>query len=244
MAENKRLVAFVLLLLIFVFFLISRLKFKLINTSLEELDNSKLSIHQSIRYEDKTCTLCERLELIEERCKALGLGTKVTLAEVADMIRHKHGFFQSIYVDESHKIIYCPVTKSGSTTFLNLLSQCKMADGQERRRATGFRYKYGLPCLGKDYTKEEIIHRLKHYYKFVVVRHPFDRLVSAHNYVFQSNLKMKDTMKKVNSFGRRYFNETFDQTNNKLKLSQFLVFGCQRNQQLREATLEALHVIL
>jgi hypothetical protein len=165
------------------------------------------------------CTMDDRLGRIRQRCDALGIGTNTTAEDVADRILRDK--FASIYVDESHKIVYCPVTKSASTTFLNLLSDCKEPDDNDRR-ATGFRRKYGLPALGRDYTKEEIIHRIKHYYKFIVVRHPFDRLISAYNYMFQSNLETVKLMETLNSLSKQYFNETFDKSTNRLKWEQFL----------------------
>ena len=80
------------------------------------------------------------------------------------------------------RVVYCPVGKVASSSWIGLLKQ-----------ATG------------DYSKGRRSKRLKHidrakinhksYFKFMFVRHPFDRLVSAYKNKFQD--KKSDYIKEV-----------------------------------------------
>ena len=92
-------------------------------------------------------------------------------------------FTSQWYVDESHKVLGCLHSKVGSTTWAAILCNNSM-ENPLPKYTRFFRQcmdKNRIYHLGdhKEYTKEDIVHRIKTYYKFMVVRHPLDRLVSA-----------------------------------------------------------------
>ena len=100
----------------------------------------------------------------------------------------KHHLANSVYLDhlisdEIHKVLYCFIPKVGCTSFLAMMAT---NIGTEKNR-TWYKPSYlneiGLKQLSQ-YSRTEISLRLKNYFKFMVVRHPFDRLVSAYQQKF------------------------------------------------------------
>ncbi len=75
------------------------------------------------------------------------------------------------FVNEEHKVIYCAIPKTSTTTIRELL-----------KRMNGFDPRTGKQKFAKElilFTEEEQNYMLNNFYKFTVVREPFERLVSA-----------------------------------------------------------------
>lgn len=91
--------------------------------------------------------------------------------------------WNNFIVDDRRRYVYCKVGQvaysSWKRTLLNL------ADGVADARQLSFDdargdYTGTFLRLLSSYAPDEIDHRLKTYFKFMFVRHPFERLVSAY----------------------------------------------------------------
>uniref|UniRef100_T1IJL8 Carbohydrate sulfotransferase n=1 Tax=Strigamia maritima TaxID=126957 RepID=T1IJL8_STRMM len=97
--------------------------------------------------------------------------------------------FNHIIVDDKHKLLYCYVPKVACTNwkrilmFLNDYSDFRDPldiPANDSHQADAFR-------TLDSYTPLEKEQRIEHYFKFLFVRHPFDRLVSAYRNKFTQN---------------------------------------------------------
>lgn len=96
--------------------------------------------------------------------------------------------YKFLVVDDQHKMIYCKIPKTGTTTFLALLAHSAAGRTLNETNSKNFSGKVvqhpkvlhesGIRFLS-EYKLEEIHWRLKHYWKFLAVRHPLTRLHSA-----------------------------------------------------------------
>ena len=80
-----------------------------------------------------------------------------------------------VIVDDENKIIYCTIPKVSSTTWKRVLGDLRGLDKNIERihRRELWRWLY-------QYTEEERLKRIKTYFKFVFVREPLHRLLSAY----------------------------------------------------------------
>ncbi|ELU16088.1 hypothetical protein CAPTEDRAFT_112614 [Capitella teleta] len=89
-----------------------------------------------------------------------------------------------LLVDDKHGILYCDLAKVGSTTWLTSFAFASgLADRYQRRKwipghSDEALSRYNLRRL-HTYEPDERRKRLESYLKFIVVRHPYDRLVAA-----------------------------------------------------------------
>ena len=95
-------------------------------------------------------------------------------------------YFDYWYVDDKHRVLGCFHSKVASTTWRAILcnNSWDQPKGLSRDQALGMCLKNGGPYVfkyRKSLTKEDIVHKIKTYFKFMPVRHPLDRLVSAWN---------------------------------------------------------------
>ncbi|XP_022793760.1 carbohydrate sulfotransferase 12-like [Stylophora pistillata] len=95
-----------------------------------------------------------------------------------------------VIVDDVHKIIFCSVPKVASSTWKRVL-----ADLQELRQGIYVHRPSLWRRLG-EYSEEGQSHRLKNYFKFIFVREPLYRILSAYkdkfigkNRVFSKNIR-------------------------------------------------------
>lgn len=98
--------------------------------------------------------------------------------------------YKHLLVDDKTKSLYCYIPKAGCTSwkfvFLNStrgnLTTKEGASEEDGAQYRSYRYVHFADDLKslRHFTQEERDHRLKTYFKFIVVRHPFDRLVSAY----------------------------------------------------------------
>ena len=95
---------------------------------------------------------------------------------------------QNIFVDDRHKVLACFVAKVACSTWKYILINAtgkvnNVPPAKIPVHSRPYMRTLWLHVLG-DYTSDEIAFRLKNYYKFMVVRHPFDRLSSAYREKF------------------------------------------------------------
>ncbi|KAJ0062559.1 hypothetical protein NL108_017097 [Boleophthalmus pectinirostris] len=86
-----------------------------------------------------------------------------------------------IFVSDAHKILFCQTPKVGNTQWKKVLIVLNGAFPNVEEIPENIVHnheKNGLPRLS-SYRPPEITHRLDSYFKFLIVRDPFERLISA-----------------------------------------------------------------
>nr|SVE94461.1 EOG090X0C3N [Simocephalus serrulatus] len=130
----------------------------------------------------------ERKKLAREVCKLSQNNPNLnSVIEDRELLDH-------IIVDEEHRLLYCYVPKVACTNWKRLLMVLMgkanttnplsiVADDSHRMHV--FRRL-------NNYTGEEIRYRLDHFMKFMFIRHPFERLLSAFRNKFSQNFSSSD----------------------------------------------------
>ncbi len=96
-----------------------------------------------------------------------------------------------IYTDDDRKLLYCRIGKVGSSTFMDFLVQTKLGtDSKHTGHTDKFLEKSNIKQICKV-PVSEINAKYKDYTKIVAVRHPLQRLVSAHYEVMIRRQKYK-----------------------------------------------------
>ena len=126
------------------------------------------------------CSMQERLQGVQDRCAKFGLAQSL---DGMNLLRYMHSKERNqVLVVDSSKILYCPMFKVACTTMKSLLLETFGGDSS-RIHATGDGRKYwrsfGFTYL-TEYRTKELRRILRTYHSVVVVRHPFDRLLSAY----------------------------------------------------------------
>ena len=88
----------------------------------------------------------------------------------------------NILVDDYHKILYCAIPKVACTNWKKVFVQFSPHVSNSRVwkvHNSRFMQSMGLRYLN-TYNKSEIYHRVKSYFKFMFVRNPLERLLSAY----------------------------------------------------------------
>ena len=86
-----------------------------------------------------------------------------------------------ILVDDKYKTLYCAVSKCGSSAWKNVLVRLRTDKSVSETQAIHvheYLQQFGLSFLS-DLSKEEQTFRLEKYFKYMIVRHPLERVVSA-----------------------------------------------------------------
>ena len=94
----------------------------------------------------------------------------------------KHPLYWRLLTDDKHRVIYCVIPKAGCTSFKTMMAnQTQRLRPETRLRVHSAKmlHSVGLHYLSV-YPPEMIKHRLQTYTKVILVRHPFDRLMSAY----------------------------------------------------------------
>ena len=115
--------------------------------------------------------------------------TATRAAQVLDLC-HKQGYdeddiqwnrlHRNLIIDDKHKIIFCSIPKCGSKSFKHYLGKISRSDFF-RSWSVNMKIYYNVTGLRQfnDLSEFEKDKAWKSYFKFMVVRHPFDRLRSV-----------------------------------------------------------------
>uniref|UniRef100_A0A452H385 Carbohydrate sulfotransferase n=1 Tax=Gopherus agassizii TaxID=38772 RepID=A0A452H385_9SAUR len=138
-----------------------------------------------------------RRDQVTDTCRANSMSSRKRRVLTPNDLKH-------LVVDENHEMIYCYVPKVACTNWkrvmMVLTGRGKYSDPMEIP-ANEAHISSNLKTLNQ-YSIPEINHRLKSYMKFLFVREPFERLVSAY--------RNKFTQKYNTSFHKRYGTKIFD----------------------------------
>ncbi|CAN9498233.1 unnamed protein product [Ophioblennius macclurei] len=116
----------------------------------------------------------KRIELLSSMCKNSSL-SKLTHVSINKFVLDR------IFVCDKHKILFCQTPKVGNTQWKKVLIVLngRYPTVEDIPEALVHDHaKNGLPRLS-SFTPQQISHRLNTYFKFLIVRDPFDRLISA-----------------------------------------------------------------
>ena len=111
--------------------------------------------------------------------------------------------FSNLLVDDTHKVLYCEIPKVACTNWKRVLlilsGHLNTTEPMEipANRVHGEYTKYIRKL--NSYEPEEIQYRLKNYYKFIFVRNPLERLLSA----YYNKFTMKYNQYFPEKFGRK-----------------------------------------
>ena len=127
-----------------------------------------------------TCSTAIRLKHIRDTCARLGWN------------RDRFINVSYLFTEDRHRVIYCLNNKCASTTFKALLLNSIGVNAVKKLDYES------LDALGikqlSDYSHKDIQMRMQTYFKFLVVRHPFDRLFSAYNQKFAGQEKSNKSL--------------------------------------------------
>nr|XP_028583731.1 carbohydrate sulfotransferase 10 [Podarcis muralis]XP_028583732.1 carbohydrate sulfotransferase 10 [Podarcis muralis]XP_028583733.1 carbohydrate sulfotransferase 10 [Podarcis muralis]XP_028583734.1 carbohydrate sulfotransferase 10 [Podarcis muralis]XP_028583735.1 carbohydrate sulfotransferase 10 [Podarcis muralis] len=124
----------------------------------------------------------ERLELLRNVCQDASL-KNLTHTTVSKFVLDR------IFVCDKHKILFCQTPKVGNTQWKKVLIVLNGAFSSIEEIPENIVHdheKNGLPRLS-SFSDSEIQERLKLYFKFLIVRDPFERLISAFKDKFVRN---------------------------------------------------------
>ncbi|XP_020895323.2 carbohydrate sulfotransferase 11-like [Exaiptasia diaphana] len=110
--------------------------------------------------------------------------------------------FRNIIVSDKHNLLYCYIPKVACSNWKRVLMVLNgdAADPYQPKIADLHNRSHGLFRYLHEYPSDEIVYRLNTYYKFLFVRHPFERLVSAYRNKFIDSYNLT-LFKKM--YGRR-----------------------------------------
>lgn len=98
-----------------------------------------------------------------------------------------------LIVDDQHKIIYCLVPKVASTNWKRVLLALNTDSKQGSNELNPLRFRgnessvlNSFKTLNQYSDMEEVLFKINNYLKFVFVRHPFERLLSAYRNKFEN----------------------------------------------------------
>ncbi|KAI3366300.1 hypothetical protein L3Q82_009769, partial [Scortum barcoo] len=123
-----------------------------------------------------------RIELLAAVCKNSSL-RNLTHVSISKFVLDR------IFVCDKHKILFCQTPKVGNTQWKKVLIVLNGAFSTVEEIPENLVHdheKNGLPRLS-SLTPQEITHRLSTYFKFLIVRDPFERLISAFKDKFVKN---------------------------------------------------------
>ena len=109
-------------------------------------------------------TIAKRKQLVRRFCEKRGLDRSLKKTDLSS---------NKLYVDDKHKFIYCHMPRTASTTWLKVLLPL---NGNIRKDVHQESHQRTLA----SYTTAQALFRLRNYFKFVFVREPFQRLLSAY----------------------------------------------------------------
>ena len=135
----------------------------------------KLHVHSIMTFTVTVCSWSERRRTMLATCN-VSSRIDATYRDIDKRV------LANIFVDDRRRVLACFVAKAGCTTWKYLLIQATGRVASPKVRfvhSRTFMRRLGLRVLS-DYEPSAISRRLRTYYKFMVVRHPLVRLLSAY----------------------------------------------------------------
>ena len=136
-----------------------------------------------------------------------------------------------IIVDDKNKIIYCTIPKVGTTTWKRIFADLR---GLEKNVKI---HRWGLWSRLYQYSAKERSQRLKSYFKFLFVREPLARLLSAFKDKFIGWDKAVSNSARA-AIVNAYRPQDFNQNENRVNFSEFVQYFSRkyvrRNQHWRQ----------
>lgn len=93
--------------------------------------------------------------------------------------------FQHVIVDDRHKLLYCYVPKVACSNWKRVF---QVLSGKYKKVEDILKLDHNDFKFLSDYSPHEIEHKLQNYFKFLFVRNPVDRLVSAFQNKFRNDV--------------------------------------------------------
>ncbi|XP_070198058.1 carbohydrate sulfotransferase 11-like isoform X2 [Littorina saxatilis] len=135
-------------------------------------------------------------------------------AEMTSSAALKSSPFSHVLVNDKNKMLYCIVAKVACSNWrrvlLALSGKVNATNPTDINiHAVHHQYKSLLPLL-RSFTRPESEHRLSNYYKFMFVRNPLERLLSAWRNKFQTNMSTSVSFRRyfVQVIVRQYRNDS------------------------------------
>ena len=151
-------------------------------------------------------TQAHRHHLVDTVCENEAVSEDARIEKLMSELSHLQS--DTLYVDQQHKVLYCSVPKVACSSWKGVLAS--LTGAPEVNGSTpsqilevhnkDFMTKIGLRQL-RDYSFAEAIDIVKHYKKFLMVRHPMERLISAYRDKFIKDNKWTQGFHK--RYGRR-----------------------------------------
>ena len=150
----------------------------------------------------------------------------------------KHLDFYNFFVSEKYNIVYCSVPKVACTVWKKIMAKL---EGLNITRGI-HKYAKGKLKILSDYSLEERQKILKTYKKFMFVREPFERLLSAYRDCFHGNFKTSSEfwkkfhkfVKKVLTKGSSRHNDTLPGVTTFEQFATYLVLRWRQGALLQE----------
>ena len=131
-------------------------------------------IFQIIYQNAAPTTMLERTELVTERCKELQVQEDLNSIETGDIPR-------KLLVSDRYRLIGCKAAKVAGTNLQRIFYVLeKFTNNSDTGQVKKKDARHKTESLFLNSTLEEMKYRLVHYKKFMLVRHPLERLVSAY----------------------------------------------------------------
>ena len=117
-------------------------------------------------------------------------------------MQHKKNLYEHLIVNEEHKVIYCIVPKVGCTQLKRIFLLLNgVYSSIEEATDIHNMTKHTLIC-DKKFSEKQREHMLKNFYKFMIVRDPLERIVSAYRNKFEGKT-MQSMLPWLQAIGKR-----------------------------------------
>lgn len=165
--------------------------------------NVQHSVRKSVRFPDilgypvhgantPTCPNRIRVRTLKERCESSQISNYKYESGPREHLRN-------VVLDHDRKLFYCLIGKAGSKSWLQYLVKTKDANQKGHLRHNTFLQNVGLEMYRN--MPLDLVHRdYKDYFKFLVVRHPLQRMVSAYYETVILHKKYKNQKGKLLNF--------------------------------------------